>query len=544
MVKFRVWRHRKHVNQVMILGLFSVATLFFCFPLLKTGRLYLGDDLAFHLQRLVGLDNVWTSPINFLGYMGHGAAVNTFYPWLLYYPAYLFGLLFGNMLTGYKCFLVVMTLLCLSLSYWTGHRLSSNRFRGICFALLYTFSAYRASDVFLRAAVGEIIAFSLMPLVLLGLWEVLVGDKQHWPILALGISGLVYAHLLSAILATLMCAVIAGMYLIVEKKRAAKIISIIKAAGVCVLLSLGFIVPFLRQIRAEGVTSPGNTTIVGTAPSSLFDALLDNNWLKYSLGITCLIAVALIVKYCREFSVFEWCLTIADGLFFIGTTSLVPMQLIDNTPLQEIQFLFRLNMIVTLLTLYLATSHLKLPQLGQQVGMVFVLLLSLTVLHYQGYEQMTHNNPQLHAPVPDRMYTYAELTHNIMKHRYIREYRPVSAGVGYALPKYYQIKFNGVKVAHTVQRTSGIYTLKLKRPAKQAGWLRTSAFHYLDADVKVDGKKAQRVSATHGFVKVHMLKNQQTITVQYHYPLVVTLARILSMLSLIGCGWWLRPHRK
>ena len=51
-------------------------------------KLY-GDDIVFHINRLLSLDTVWKSPINFTTNGGTGQLINTFYPWLTYYPIFI-----------------------------------------------------------------------------------------------------------------------------------------------------------------------------------------------------------------------------------------------------------------------------------------------------------------------------------------------------------------------------------------------------------------------------------------------------------------------
>lgn len=529
----------KYLSQAMIgrMVLFVAAAAIFCFPLAKVGKLYLGDDLIFHLQRLAGLSNIWSSPINFNSFMSHGVAVNTYYPWLLYYPAYLLSLLTGNIFTAYKLYIFGLTLLCLYFGYWMAKKLLQSDFRGTIFALVYTFSTYRAADVFKRAAVGEIIAFTVMPLVLLGLWYVLVDDARRWPLLAVSMAALVYAHLLSLILAVVMCLLITVPYLCMSHRWHVCLLPIIKAALMCSMLSLGFIIPMLRQTHFEAVTSPVAVTIAGVAPATLFDGMLNNDWLTYSVGIVCLAALGIILSHMRQFTVFERALLIADGIFLVCTTTLVPMQLLNGTPASQIQFLFRLNMFVTLLSLLLACHYISVPRRSLHLGAVVVLLGCLMVVHYQGYEQMTHHNPQRHAPIPDRMYTYSEIRNELFKNRYVREYRPTSAGAGYAMPQYYQVQFNDQPADAQVTHTSTVYTLSLNAPTDRAGWLQTSVFSYLDAETTIDGSAANKVKSTKGMVTVYVPKGVRQINVRYRYAPIIRLAWAISLAALVACSW-------
>ncbi|HFI0335052.1 TPA: hypothetical protein ACGOVZ_001720, partial [Streptococcus suis] len=56
--------------------LFSlVLSIVFIIPFLLTKGALVGDDLSFHLNRMLSLENVWESPINFKYFYGIGSSV-------------------------------------------------------------------------------------------------------------------------------------------------------------------------------------------------------------------------------------------------------------------------------------------------------------------------------------------------------------------------------------------------------------------------------------------------------------------------------------
>ena len=56
-------------------------------------------------------------------------------------------------------------------------------------AFLYVFSLYRFTDIYVRGALGEVLAFIFMPVALIGIYEVLWGDEKKWSWLMTGYSG-------------------------------------------------------------------------------------------------------------------------------------------------------------------------------------------------------------------------------------------------------------------------------------------------------------------------------------------------------------------
>ena len=76
-------------NRVKPYLIMIVFSLIFIFPFLfSKGSLY-GDDLHFHLDRMLGLSNIFDSPINFKTFYNSGQGINFFYPFLIYYPFYI-----------------------------------------------------------------------------------------------------------------------------------------------------------------------------------------------------------------------------------------------------------------------------------------------------------------------------------------------------------------------------------------------------------------------------------------------------------------------
>ena len=140
----------------------------------------------------------------------------------------------------------------------------------VCAAVLYTLATYRLSDLYPRAALGEALGMAFVPLFLLGLYEVLAGDRRRWPLLALGATCVFQSHMLT----TAMCALLAlgaGACCLPRVLRERRLGAIAKAIAVTVLLNLFFLVPFV-MLGAGGLgqTAPtGNCAKAALAPAQL-----------------------------------------------------------------------------------------------------------------------------------------------------------------------------------------------------------------------------------------------------------------------------------
>ena len=128
--------------------------------------------------------------------------------------------------------------------YAAAKRMFREEWAAVCASILYTLSIYRISDVFTRCAVGEMMAMAFLPMFMLGLYEVILGDKNRWMTLALSAAGIFLCHMLS----TLICALAAaGMCVLFAVKivREKRILPIAKACAAAGLLCAFQLIPFI-----------------------------------------------------------------------------------------------------------------------------------------------------------------------------------------------------------------------------------------------------------------------------------------------------------
>lgn len=139
--------------------------------------------------------------------------------------------------------------------YAAAKRLFENRWAAACASILYTLAVYRLMDVFTRVAVGEATAMVFFPLFIAGLYEVVCGDKRRWKMLAVSAACIFCSHMIS----TLVCAVLAVFFCaahIVGLIREKRLTAIVKAAVLCLLLSLFRLAPFVMY-TLEGLGASG-----------------------------------------------------------------------------------------------------------------------------------------------------------------------------------------------------------------------------------------------------------------------------------------------
>lgn len=187
---------------------------------------------------------------------GYGYAVSVFYGDLfLYFPAILV-LLKLPIYMACKIYLLMVNIGTVVLSYTAFRKIGKQRTIGLLCSAVYTLSSYRMCNVYYRGAAGEYTAMMLLPVVVLGLWNILFENteeknyRKQWMILSLGMTGIIMTHVLSCEMMTvffiLLCIIAARR--VFEKVR---FIELCKAIIGTVGLSVAFLIPFLDYSREE-----------------------------------------------------------------------------------------------------------------------------------------------------------------------------------------------------------------------------------------------------------------------------------------------------
>lgn len=336
----------------------------YCLPLFAMPGIHKVDDTTFHVGRLVGLSNVFASPVNFGSFGKNGLMVNIFYPWLTMYPMQLLYMLTGSYVLAYKLYYVLLSVVTIFISYWSMLKMSKNRAAAYVFALLYTFSSYRFADVFNRAALGESIALAFLPLVLLGIYKVCFENYREWRPLAAGMTLIAYSHMLSLVMSAAFTGILFIAGLITQDSRGKRIAAMVKAACLSVALSAAALLPMVEQmLRNDLFTPTADGSIMSKSAYSLEEIIkftLTNNAAGRGVGLLSAIAIAaalllLIKRIVAARGLPEagdrlavWLILIGAAMF-VCTSDMLPWNYLgDSTPLSTIQFVWRMNAYPTL----------------------------------------------------------------------------------------------------------------------------------------------------------------------------------------------------
>lgn len=257
----KIFKYRKNQSYLLLLLISILLSVLLVF----SGN-FSGHDLEFHISRIEGIYNglkngVFPVRIYPEHIYGYGYANGIFYPDLFLYIPALLRLLGINMMASINILIAIVTFFTMVTMYICVKRLSNSNDISLCASILYTTSSYRLADIFPRFALGELVSFVFLPLVILGVYEIVYGNYKKWYIISIGFLGLLFSHMITFVLALMITFIVFLCVLkkfIKEPKRFQYLfIAILVSCGI----SLWFIVPMVEQlIGGEFVLNNVTTT--------------------------------------------------------------------------------------------------------------------------------------------------------------------------------------------------------------------------------------------------------------------------------------------
>lgn len=291
------------VDCCIILGVALLATT----PMMQT-YLYNGDDLCYHLARLEGLkDGILDGqiPVNIQpdGLKGNGY-LNTMYPYLFLYIGAFLRICRVSLGLSYKVLIFLANLASAVCAYTAVRSMCRFRRSVILAVVLYTLMPYRFTNIFSRGDLGETLALIFWPLIIAGLYHVILGERKRWYYLVIGFSGVLQSHILSAAFVAAVCVITALCFCvrIVKEKR---YVEIGKAAGVTLLLNVWYLAPFLYYYFGEELSTEvlrwSGYFEQSVNPSNFTQSISLYNKQYFSLGLALLGCVGIgIVRFLCE----------------------------------------------------------------------------------------------------------------------------------------------------------------------------------------------------------------------------------------------------
>lgn len=383
----------KYLQDVMIIFSFAMITIFMTYPKIKTGNIEVRSDWSFHGQRAEQIFlNLKRG--NFLTFIATDAFQHTgvgnflFYPNVFLYPWAVLRLFFKPV-TAFYCWYGLIMLMTFIVAYFSMKAFSKRRIAAMVFSLSYTLGSYHLC--LSTAVFGEFIAASFLPLAFWAFYEVLFRDDSKWPWLGIGMSLIIYSHVLSVFITSEIMFAIFIMKLIFDKVSKKRFLSLSKAVGISVLLTLFITIPYLTDFIGKNVTSAQPGIIIVRTLMNVLETSFNNSVSTSGIGLVLILtAVFGSIWILKSHSKTLTAIYVLGISLIIVSTGSFPWNVLSDTPLGMIQLTFRyLSYASMFLSVILGLSVNDLYESETfdttfKKGMVPVLTICIFMLFYVG----------------------------------------------------------------------------------------------------------------------------------------------------------------
>ena len=342
----------------------------------------ISQDITFHLNRFVGLANAFEEgqilpKIYPYANNGFGYATPLFYCDLFLYPfaiLYHFGL---SVVWCYKLCVLFYTTLGNIFIYLIFKKETNNRKLSLLASFLYLTCSYHLLNIFIRGALGEILAMTFVPLVLYAIYRILAKHEDCFIFLGISFSLLVQSHLISSLLYGIFFFCMIVVFLIMNRKDFSlikkTIITIIKGTTLALLLCAWYLLPMFEQMYSQtfwlSVNSQYNN--INTTIQPVSDLIRSSSY-KFIPGIGIVLVLFnilyLLVKKNKYITII---------IIYILFMYLIIFGLIPGTILNVAQFYFRFYIVIfplSIIVMLYVLSELK----YKNILIVFSILILFT----------------------------------------------------------------------------------------------------------------------------------------------------------------------
>lgn len=227
-----------------------IVSLIASIPLIRF-QIKLSDDGFIHILRIIGMDSILKNgefpPFIEPNYCNNwGYAINLFYPSLVTYGPLLFKVVTNSFYNALKLYTLATILISSFTMYKCTKEITDNNEIALLAGIIYTLFPYRLETIYDRFAIGEFSSYMFLPLVFLGLYNLVNKDgKKHYYI-SIGAIGLILTHTIT----TEYTAIFSFIYLLFNIKKL-KNKEIIKKIFINVVIILGitafFTIPIMEH---------------------------------------------------------------------------------------------------------------------------------------------------------------------------------------------------------------------------------------------------------------------------------------------------------
>ena len=496
-------------------------------------------DIGFHYARLVGLSTTIKNG-DFLAlihdaFYGYGYANGIFYGNFYFYIPALINILGISSMSSFKIFYLLINIATTLITYFCAKSIIKDKKTAIITTILYMFSGYRIIDIFVRGAMGEMLAFMIIPIIILGLYEIVYRDYKKWYLFTIGFVLLLIAHLIT----TALIAIFSLIFIIINYKKLLedknRIKYLIISGVVGILLGAFFLLPILEQKLYGNISIFENGSYFQPKDKivKFIDFLVPRDFFNTHLGFSLILLLPLRIfirklkNVDKDLLKFADILTILGIIAWISTTSIFPWKLLNNY-VEFIQFPWRLLIVATTFLCFANCIYIKTLIDNKEKNLLkysYIVILGCSIIMISLYSvQYGIRKVQYHTMTPNEI------------------------GGGEYLPA--TTKEFDIVDAHCISNNSSIdieykskgtrATIKYTNNTSDDTFIEIPLFYYLGYGA--DGANIE--SGDNGLIRLTNLKESGTIKVSYKMTTLQKASHIISLITLIGLTGYIIIERK
>lgn len=553
-------KNDKIIHYILIFLAAAIAGI----PLINL-RIYGTDDGFIHILRIMGVDEILKNG-TFPPYIcsrycdGFGYAINLFYPPLVTYGPLLFKMFTGHYYDCLKIYSFFTIFISGITMYKFVYEITKKREISVISAIIYIFIPYRLESIYNRFAIGEFSTFMFLPLLFLGLYNLLNGDgKKHYYI-AISASLLMLTHTIT----TFHAALFSLLYILLNIKKINK--TIIKKLAInlvfVLLITAFFSIPLIEHklagdyivLDSVKMHSTPEEVYGKTIPLKyLFTGIMEKYDMNFQLGVPLIILILLgipVLKKINKDYKNEYLIMLLIAVLSLLMTTKYFLWLYIPQFFVRLQFAWRMLTffeftisIVAAINLYTLIELLPKQNFKNWALLISIILIiiSMAKINYD----YKYEKPKT---LSDESYEQDRMNQETISYMQInREYLP-----------------NNTKNSDISKRDKGIIIVEgsadiieenkeeLTLSAKVTNiekdtTLELPYLYYLGYEVKINGNKINYFESNNGFIaiKIDEDMSQADVTVSYTGTTLEKVSYVISLLAFIGfIGYLIKEKRK
>ena len=232
----------------------AVLTALMMYPYMVLDFLPVEHDTFFHVSRIEHLSDA-VRHLDFLPgiypreNMNFGYASSLFYSDVLLLIPAILHILGLSVVNAYKLTAAASVFFACMAMLACARRVTGNRTASFLAAAAYTFSNYRITDIYVRGAMGEMLSFIFLPLLVTALYRILWEKEDAWFPLTCSLAGLVFCHNLTFLMGAILCALL--FFIRIKQIDRQVFLTMCKGVFAAFAVTLFFTFPMIEQLKSQ-----------------------------------------------------------------------------------------------------------------------------------------------------------------------------------------------------------------------------------------------------------------------------------------------------